>query len=397
MLTRAALASVLVFAAAACGSKNPGQDLCKQIPAPAACMTQCDPSPGAQSSCPSGYHCTPDGTCDAVCTPNGNQCGAGYICTMDGQCVGDGSGGPPPVDASCPSVHFSPTKTTPSIELLLDRSGSMGTPDINPTRYDALHTALTGAMGAITQAQGEAYFGAALFSGDETPCPPNATLDGKSVPRALNNLAAIDGLISANSPNGDTPTAEWITAVTADFAANPPPMGSPPIILLATDGEPNSCNDNTLNTPPSIAAAKAAYMQGVRLFIIGLATNGGALNPQFLQDMANAGTGVAAGQPNAPYYTANDPASLVSAFNTIINGVLSCDLTLSGSIDPSQAMSGQVTLNGMVLTYGTDWTLDPNGMVIHLIGNACNTLKSSPNPTVDAAFPCGAVIGRTAP
>jgi hypothetical protein len=397
MLNRAALASVLVFAAAACGSKNPGQDLCKQIPAPAACMTQCDPSPGAQTSCPTGYHCTPDGTCDALCTPNGNQCGAGYTCTMDGQCMGTGSGGPPLMDADCPSVHFSPTKTTPSIELLLDRSGSMDGTDINPTRFDALHTALTGAMGAITQAQGAAYFGAAMFAGDETPCPPSATLDGKSVPRALNNLAAIDGLITGNPPNGgSTPTADWVTAVAADFAANPPPSGSPPIILLATDGEPNAC-DNGNDGGRSVAATKAAYMNGIRLFIIGLATNGGALNPQFLQDMANAGTGVANGQPNAAYYTANDPASLVSAFNTIINGVLSCDLSLSGSIDPSQAMSGQVTLNGMVLTYGTDWTLDPNGMTIHLIGAACDTLKNSSNPTVDAAFPCGAVIGRTAP
>src|SRR5262249_22097637 len=35
------------------------------------------------------YHCTPDGTCDAVCTANGGQCGDGYLCTADGQCVGD--------------------------------------------------------------------------------------------------------------------------------------------------------------------------------------------------------------------------------------------------------------------------------------------------------------------
>ena len=55
-------------------------------------------------------------------------------------------------------------------------------------------------------------------------------------------------------------------------------------------------------------------------------------------------------------------------------------------------MNGTVTLNGMTLTYGTDWTVDPNGMVIHLLGNACNTLKASSNPNVDASFPCGSVI-----
>lgn len=46
----------------------------------------------------------------------------------------------------------------------------------------------------------------------------------------------------------------------------------------------------------------------------------------------------------------------------------------------------------MSLTYGTDWLLDMDGVTIHLLGNACNTLKSSPNPTVDATFACGAVI-----
>jgi hypothetical protein len=55
-------------------------------------------------------------------------------------------------------------------------------------------------------------------------------------------------------------------------------------------------------------------------------------------------------------------------------------------------MNGQVTLNGMMLMYGTDWTIDPNGMVIHLIGNACTMLKNTPGSVVDAAFPCGSVI-----
>src|SRR5262249_19435815 len=110
-----------------------------------------------------------------------------------------------------------------------------------------------------------------------------------------------------------------------------------------------------------------------------------------LQQMANAGAGVTGGM-NAPYYTANDPTSLVNAFNMIIAGVLSCDLSISGQVDPTSAMSGTVTLNGMTLMYGTDWVVDPNGMVIHLLGNACNTLKNSMNPSVDATFPCGAVI-----
>jgi len=78
--------------AVACGGHNPGSSVCdNQVPPPAACKTACDPSPTAANTCPLGYHCTPDGTCDALCTPTGNQCGNGYTCTSEGFCD-NGSG-----------------------------------------------------------------------------------------------------------------------------------------------------------------------------------------------------------------------------------------------------------------------------------------------------------------
>ena len=52
-------------------------------------MTQCDPAPGAPATCPGGYHCSEDGTCDAVCSQGGMECGDGYRCTPDGRCVGN--------------------------------------------------------------------------------------------------------------------------------------------------------------------------------------------------------------------------------------------------------------------------------------------------------------------
>ncbi len=83
------VSALLVLAAAACGS-NHGKSVCdNQVPPPAACMTQCDPSPGAANTCPSGYHCAADGFCDALCTPGGNECGDGYVCTADGRCKGE--------------------------------------------------------------------------------------------------------------------------------------------------------------------------------------------------------------------------------------------------------------------------------------------------------------------
>jgi hypothetical protein len=383
------LTSVLFVVGAACSPHTPnGADLCTTIPTPAACAQQCDPTPGASNTCPGGFHCSPDGKCDAQCTPSGGQCGDGYTCTSDGQCMNDGSGSSDPgPDASCPAVHYTPTKVTPSIELLLDRSGSMDGTDIPPTRFQALKTGLTGASGAVTTTQTSVYFGAALFAADQTPC---LNMIGYTAPRALNNATAIDTLIANHPPNGgNTPTAAAISQITADFALNPPPMGSPPIILLATDGEPNSCDGSTATEPgDSLAAVGAAYVLGIKTYIVGLAN----LNTGYLQEVANVGVGMPQNTGTAPYYTANSPQQLVDGFNAIINGALSCDLTISGQIDPSQASSGTITLNGVMLTYGTDWTLDPNGMIIHLLGSACTTLENSANPQIDASFPCGSVI-----
>ncbi len=234
-------AALFVATVAGCGPKN-FDSLCNQVPAPAACQQACDPTPGAPDTCPGGYHCSPDGTCDLQCTQGGGECGDGYVCSSDGYCNQDGTGSAPDIDADCPAVHFTPTPVTPSIELVLDRSGSMTATDIAPTRFQALETALFGAQGAVTAAQAKVYFGEELFAGDQTPCtdgPPGSLyVTGFSAPRALNNATALAAAHreQAADERRVTPTSAAIDTAVADFAANPPPAGSPPVILLATDG-----------------------------------------------------------------------------------------------------------------------------------------------------------------
>ncbi len=82
----------VLFFAAACGGNHNGQSVCDNVvPAPPECMQACDPQPGAPNTCPTGYHCTPDGHCDALCTQSGGECGDGFHCTTDGQCQEDGA------------------------------------------------------------------------------------------------------------------------------------------------------------------------------------------------------------------------------------------------------------------------------------------------------------------
>lgn len=378
-MNRLHLAAVCLSSALAvgCGPKEFGS-LCDTVPAPAECMTACDPTPLAVNTCPGGFHCSPDGKCDAQCTATGGQCGDGYRCTEDGHCVDDS--GPPTngPDANCPAVNFTPMPTTPSITLVLDRSGSMDATDISPTRYLAMKDALTGTNGVVTQLESKAYFGAVIYG-----CSNNAYSPAR-VPRALNNNTAIRNAFP-QSPSGGTPTPDAINDAVAGYTQSPPPMGSPPIIVLATDGLPNSCNGGDSQTQ-SVAAARAAYQAGIPVYVLAINQNS-----QHFQDVANAGQGWQAGQPNVTYYPVTNAAGLQAAFQTIINGVISCDLTLTSSIDAAQAMNGTVTVNGVQLTYGSDWIL-VNGNIIRVQGQACTNLKNSMNPMVQATFPCGSVI-----
>jgi hypothetical protein len=392
-MTRALLLG-LVSLTVACGHKSFDSLCANQVPPPAACNTACDPTPGAQSACPDSFHCAAGGKCDTLCTPTGNECGDDYACTSDGYCMSNGKGsGDPPIDAACPAVHFTAAKLTPSIQLLIDRSGSMnedfsgrdpnkaGSGAMPPYKFPTEQNALVGMQGIVTQLQGSVYFGASMY--------PGATCMGVyQTPRALNNATAIAALMTAHPPGGNTPTSAAIDSVVADFMANPPPANSPPVIVLATDGLPNDCNNNAA-TQPTIDSTKAAFSKGIRVYLLSV---GNQISDVFKQAVANAGQGVQSGQPDAKAYTATDQAQLAAAFQEIIRGVVSCDLKLSGQVDATDGQAGNVTLNGAPLAYGTDWTLDPDGITLHLLGNACTTLKASPNPVVDASFACGAVI-----
>src|SRR5688572_9428956 len=105
-------------------------------------------------------------------------------------------------------------------------------------RYDVVETALVeDTNGVVTALKDTVIFGASLYTSGNT-CPRL-----RSVARALNNHEAIADLLAANGPSGETPTGVSIRGVVRDFANNPPPSGSPKVIVLATDGEPDLCRD----------------------------------------------------------------------------------------------------------------------------------------------------------
>jgi hypothetical protein len=214
------------------------------------------------------------------------------------------------------------------------------------------------------------------------------------VPRAIDNLGPLATMLESQVPFQRTPTPDSIDRVRLDFLATPPVAGSPAIIVLATDGLPGTCANRSPTTPSdqatanaaSVAAAQLAFASGIQLFVLFVGSDDAGTHPQ---EMANAGAGQDPATGTATVYRANDAAQLTAQFKTIIDGVRTCDLTLSAQVDIATASSGSVQLNGVPLTFGIDWALDRDGRTIHLVGGACTMLKDAVMSTLEGTFPCG--------
>lgn len=304
----------------------------------------------------------------------------------------DGSVEPLPDGSTCPSIHVTLETIIPEVLLLLDQSGSMTDEFGNTDRWNAMKEAVAGDPdGVVTRLEDEVRFGATLYTGyaeDGGECPALT-----SVPPALGNLGPISDLLDDNEPADDTPTGESIDAVVDGWPDDPDGDPIARVIVLATDGEPDTCAvPNPQNgQPESLAAVQRAFGFGIRTFVLSV---GDEIGADHLQGLANAGVGLPPdGGEDAVYYEAGDPDELRQAFEEIIGRARSCLLTLEGSLDLAEVSGGEVVLNGVELVYD-----DPNGWrvidehTIELVGDACTTFLESEELDLRAEFPCGSVI-----
>jgi hypothetical protein len=257
-------------------------------------------------------------------------------------------------------------------------------------RWDVLRDALTDpSTGVIKNLESEVRFGIALYSSDggygprgNRTCP---MIQGpESVTIGLDNYDAIRALYLSAAPAKDTPTAESMAAATdllLDYQAE-----GPKAILLATDGNPDTCADPDAHDQASqdfaVGTVKSAYAAGIGTYVLSV---GDEVAQDHLQNMANAGIGAADGA-TSPYWKADDQAALKSALESIINGVRSCSFALEGDVDTSLVTSGIVMLDGEKLTYGVDWKLNGKNEV-ELQGARCDALKAGTH-SLRAEFPC---------
>ena len=369
----------------ACGSAGLSDGVCAGDDPAEGCGEGC----ATDTDCAPGLYCGADLVCTADCTAGGGECADGQSCDAHGRCVADGSDVDAGADADCPSAEVALAPLLPAVYFLIDRSGSM-TEDFDDTdRWSGVAAALSGPTGVVPALQDRVIFGAALYDGTEDTCPALVP-----VTAALDNFQPIADLMADHDPRGDTPTGESILALMAAIGASPPPADSPKIIIVATDGEPDTCavpNPQT-GQPEAVAAAQDAFDAGFLLYMLSVGSGPGSPSEEHLQDMANAGVGLPVdGATSAPFFVANDTDTLISQLTTLINGARTCEIAVDGNVDLGRAGEGTVVLNGVTLGYGTEWTMQDEGTIL-LLGDACDLFLATPDVELTASFPCGVVV-----
>lgn len=371
---------------------------------PVGSSVACDPAAGtcleAGEACDSNVQCG-SGSClggecgDVSETGGGGSSGLetggggtyGFVDDLEPQ---GGSGG----EESCVDLDVDFTRVTPTVVLLIDQSGSMLQNFENGVnRWQTLRNTLTNPeTSLLKKLDSSVRFGMSLYTSDRgfgtDPQAPKECPQLKTVDIALGSFSDMAEMLQDNGPAGDTPTAESVAAVTERLAAFS--EEGPKSIILATDGDPDTCADPDANNQGaskalSVAAVSAAYAEGIATHVISV---GNQVTAEHLKDLAVAGAG---GDEDAEAYTALDTTALVDAFNQIIGSVRTCDFTLQGRVEPDDAARGTVTLDGQSLTFGdaNGWEM-PDETTVRLLGSACETVQADASG-ISMRFPCDAI------
>ena len=416
LLLVAGLACVALSAGSCTGGLG-GSVIQSQSPCDGALADKCGGDCSSNADCPAGTYCGIDGRCGADCVAGDDHCADDLICDATGRCVdpnggigglnlsgsgGAGVGGGTAQGGNCGDVLVEFEPEVPTVVLLIDQSGSM-TADFNGQgqRWDVVYDALMNPVdGVVTQLQDIVRFGLALYtynSGAQS-CPEVVEVK----PPALMLATAIDAIYAAEVPEANTPTGDSIDAIVPELAALAEP--GPKLILLATDGDPDRCEDPNAHDQGSMdeatTAAQNAYAQQISTVIVAV---GDQVSDQHQQDMANAGAGLpvpadpsclSAPAPMicAPTYEPTTKQQLIDALTDIILGQRTCVFALNGSVIAGKECEGVVKVNDAVIGCN-----DPDGWQlntpteIEFVGAACDTILTDPDVIVEAEFPCDAI------
>lgn len=376
VLRRAVVAVVLgALALAACGSRS--SLLCGELPASTTPEPSGDPLPPTMPSA--------DPTSPSL--PNG------------GSAASAGSGGQPmmppsttkppkPPQDRCESVSVTIDELRPTVSLLVDRSGSMRagypTEESEQSRWGVVRQALLDEKtGVVRSLERSMQFALVFYTSH------NGTAGGGTCPilsevrAATGNYEAIRALYDSSWPDDDTPTGAAIAQLVSEI--DQAKRQGPEVILLVTDGDPDTCDVPDPQTEAgqleAVTAAASAHAANIDFYVLGISSD---ISGEKLQQLANAGQGKPLdarfgvdADAAEPYQASSDVAGLTEQLRGILARVPLCEVALDRDIGEDELASGRVTLDGRKLVLDADdgWRLsDPRHLLV--TGKACDALRA---------------------
>ena len=308
--------------------------------------------------------------------PNGSNGGGNPDASNPGFNIGgDGGSGGGGDLSQCATTTAQPNPVPVDLVFMFDKSGSM---DQN-SKWTSCASGLTSFFGDAKSAGMSASL---QFFPQSAECSTNVYAAPQVALRALPDSTTFANAISANNPNGGTPTVPALTGAVqyAQSIASSKP-GDKVAIVLVTDGEPNDCN----STVQGVANVAASVASTIPTFVIGVGNTGN------LDAIAQAG-----GTNKATIVSTNSPQQTETDFQTALNAIrgitLACEYQLppppqGETFDENKVNVVYTPTNGgpQTLTYnqnctgGTGWHYDdPNKPTkIELCGTTCSGVQAA--------------------
>jgi hypothetical protein len=309
------------------------------------------------------------------------------------------TGGQPPVTPSEPTPQTEPTplpceaitltidELRPTVTLLVDQSGSMRsrfpTRESEQTRWSIVRQALLDPMSGVVRGLEQSMQFALAFYTSHNGFSSGTCPILSEVRAATGNYEAIRTLYDSVAPDDDTPTGAAIAQVVSEIQAST--RQGPQVILLVTDGDPDTCEVPDPQTDAgqlqAIAAATAAQAADIDFYVLGISAD---ISGDKLQQLANAGQGkrldaLWGADPDAaePYQATSDVAGLTAQLRNILARVPLCEVALDRDVSSEEIVDGKVMLDGKQLIFGaTDGFQLVDSRHLSITGKACDDLRA---------------------
>lgn len=293
-----------------------------------------------------------------------------------------------PASCSASPIEVALPKSDREIVFLIDQSGTglcplegdgpcdgaTKTEDDPSTRWNRTRDALLADDGLVAKLSARGRVGLAFYSNvdERQECPElvePAVVEG--------DLGALARTYEAQVTRNHQPTGDAFAALAAKLAGK---GGRPPVIVLVTNGSPDSCEEPDANgrdgpVAATVEAIEGAYAQGVVTLVVGMGRDPG--ERESLQRFALAGRGLGEEARGEAYFPVGAELGAVEAFDELAFGERPCVFSLSAPLSGRDAERSRAALDGEDLAYGgaDGWRLAEGGAKVEVVGKACELVR----------------------